>query len=79
MSALLEVSKLKDIVSGTQYKSKESTSTEISKHKVSSFGRMCSRCICLILGGGDGNIGFVATYIIQGKYTQIKQVNKYID
>jgi hypothetical protein len=36
----------------------------------------------LILGGGVGggdeiskNIGFVASYIIQGKYTQIKQIN----
>jgi hypothetical protein len=38
------------------------------------------RSKCLILGGGveiSKNIEFVASYIIQGKYTQIKQVNKY--
>jgi hypothetical protein len=37
---------------------------------------------CLILGGGveiSMNIVFGVSYIIQGKYTQINQVNKYID
>jgi hypothetical protein len=78
MNALLEESKCKDIVSGMQHKSKETTRSEI---KVSFFGTKC-RSNSLILGGGDeisNNIGFGTSYIIQGKYTNIKQVNKYID
>jgi hypothetical protein len=59
---------LKDIVVGMQHKSKETTKSEAKISFVN--GKILRSFICLIFGGGDeisNNIGFGASYIIQGK------------